>query len=769
MPDVQEHAAQEHAAAVSPRTGRSRRWRVFGGILALLIILAGAGFAWQAVHRPAPIVIAFAASLTGASAYQGQETLAAVRIYLDQVNDAGGVDGHPVVLQSFDDETSPSVAKSNVTAVLNSPAVAVLGNTLSATSVAAGPGYKAGHIAAVTGTALADEVTQDNPYYFRAQSPITAQGAFLADYIRTVLSHNTQFLRAPDIDLVSSEDPYGKSFRAGLIGASRGAPPKTFIVENSSRIEQSAEEVAQQLAKEPEPRLIVIGLASNVIGPMLRAVRKRGIRSLVILASSGAEDNFASQFADDPEEIDTPFFFTENVFAIAPMILDNTGQVGEELAASYLQVTGKRASWSAAGAQDAARVMVAALRHAHVGGTQATRQQDREAVRAALASIDSPAEAVPGNNGPLYFNSAREMPRPLHFGFFHEGRFVSAPVQLVAVQNPDLVDIDHEIALHHIVQIGEEFYWLQRVVYTGIELTRLSGIDVRSGVFSADFYLWMRYSGEDDLPTRIKFSDFSGSFDPAKPLQSRVEDGLNYRLYQVSGTFKTDFDLHDYPFDTQSLTIRLQNQSHPLQEIAYVIDSFGLQLDKPGHNPAASAAFRSLELWHVTAVDPFVETFSVSSTLGEPALFDTSNRVEYAGFDTTIVIKRNVTAFMIKTLIPLFLLGLVVFVTLFFPPTLAKERTTIPVTGILTSAVLLISINNQLPALGYTVALEYVFYVFFALCLMGMVTGFMAEILRTKKFHGHAVAVDLIGQITYGSVVLITVGVLWWIYGGKTF
>jgi branched-chain amino acid transport system substrate-binding protein len=428
-----------------------------------------------------------------------------------------------------------------------------------------------------------------------------------------------------------------------------------------------------------------------------------------------------------------------------------------------------RAGWNGPAGEDAARVMVEALRRAHVGASPANLKADREAVRTALASIDSPAEAVPGINGPLYFNSAREMPRPLRFGFFREGRLVSAPVQLVAVQNPDLVDIDHEIELHHIVKIGEEFYWLQRVVYTGIELTRLSGIDVRSGTFSADFYLWMRYSGQDDLPARVKFSDFSGSFDPAKPLQSRIEDGLNYRLYQVSGTFKTDFDLHDYPFDTQSLTIRLQNQSHPLQEIAYVIDAFGLQLDKPGRDPAASAVFRNLELWHVTAVDPFVETFSVSSTLGEPALFDTSNRVEYAGFDTTIVIKRNVTAFMIKTLIPLFLLGLVVFVTLFFPPTLAKERTTIPVTGILTSAVLLISINNQLPALGYTVALEYVFYVFFALCLMGMVTGFLAEILRTKKFQGHAIAVDLMGQITYGTVVLMTVAVLWWIYGGKGF
>jgi branched-chain amino acid transport system substrate-binding protein len=79
--------------------------------------------------------------------------------------------------------------------------------------------------------------------------------------------------------------------------------------------------------------------------------------------------------------------------------------------------------------------------------------------------------------------------------------------------------------------------------------------------------------------------------------------------------------------------------------------------------------------------------------------------------------------------------------------------------------VLLIAISNQLPALGYTVALEYVFYVFFGLCLMSMVFGFIAEILRSKQFHGHSIAVDMIGRVTYVAVALITVAVFWWNYG----
>ena len=749
-----------------PRTARfALGWAA--GLVTVALLLAAAGVAWQSLHRPSSIVVAFAGSLTGPATNLGKEALVATQIYLDEVNAAGGVDGHPVTLQVFDDQSKPALAESNVGIVLDSPAVAVLGHTLSATSVVAGPGYKAGHIPALTGLASADEVTRDNPYYFRALSPNTVQAAFLAEYIHTVmLSHETLFMRAPDIDLVSSEAPYGRSFRAGFVNGNGGVAPKTFIVQPGDQIEQSAAEAAEQLAQEPEPRLIVIGVAPDVIPPVLRAIRRRGIRSLVILAAGAADDTFAAQFAADREEMDSPGFFTENVFAIAPMILDNTGVLGQELAARFLAMTGKRAGWNAASGQDAARVMVEALRRAHVGNTPATRQAERDAMRIALASINSPDQAVQGINGPLYFNAAREMPRPIRYGFFRQGRFISAPLQLVRVQDPDLVDIDHETEEGHIVQLNEEFYWLQRVVYTGIDITRLNRVDIREGTFNADFYLWMRYGGTDDLPTQIEFSDFSGSFDPAHPLQSGREDGLNYRLYRVSGNFKANYDLHDYPFDKQSLLIRLQNRSHPLQEVAYVIDSFGLQLYQPDRPPpSGSEAFRNLQLWHATTVRPFVDAFSISSTLGKPALFDTASRNEYAAFDTEIVLQRNTIAFMVKTLIPLFLLALVVFATLFFPQTLAKERATIPVTGILTSAVLLISISNQLPALGYTVALEYIFYVFFFLCLMSMVIGFLSEILRSRKHNRHATTIDLFGRIFYVAVVAVTIGVFWWKYG----
>ena len=168
MPDIQTDPA-------FTAKGR-RRWRGLVASVAALVLLVAAGAAWRAASRPAPIVIAFAGSLSGGGKSFGDKGLAATQIFLDEVNAAGGVGGHPVVLQLFDDQSRPDVARAGVPAVLDSPAIAVLGHTLSATSVAAGQAYSDGRIPVVAGNASADEVMQNKPYYFRAQSANTVQG-----------------------------------------------------------------------------------------------------------------------------------------------------------------------------------------------------------------------------------------------------------------------------------------------------------------------------------------------------------------------------------------------------------------------------------------------------------------------------------------------------------------------------------------------------------------------------------------------------------------
>ena len=161
-----------------------------------------------------------------------------------------------------------------------------------------------------------------------------------------------------------------------------------------------------------------------------------------------------------------------------------------------------------------------------------------------------------------------------------------------------------------------------------------------------------------------------------------------------------------------------------------MIDRFGLRLADGRSSLVEDGAYSGLELWRFLRLRYFVDSLSSGSTLGKAALFDSGLKTEFAGFDTVIVLHRNGAIYILKNMLPLFLLALVVFATLFFPETMFRERVTIPVTAILTSAVLLLAVDNQLGDVGYTVAVEQIFYVFFALCLLVMLAGFGHERLR---------------------------------------
>ena len=97
---------------------------------------------------------------------------------------------------------------------------------------------------------------------------------------------------------------------------------------------------------------------------------------------------------------------------------------------------------------------------------------------------------------------------------------------------------------------------------------------------------------------------------------------------------------------------------------------------------------------------------------------------------------------------------LAVYATLYFPVSLTKERLTIAISAMVASAVLLTAINTQLTDVGYTTAIEYGFYVFFALCLFCVIAGLMTERLHSRKNPVLADRFDLASRIIYPAVTL---------------
>jgi len=263
-------------------------------------------------------------------------------------------------------------------------------------------------------------------------------------------------------------------------------------------------------------------------------------------------------------------------------------------------------------------------------------------------------------------------------------------------------------------------------------------------------------------PREIKFPDLAsgGAFDREHPLEQReMADGTSYRLWRVQGEFRNPFDLHRYPFDRQSLTIRFFNARAARDHIVYALDRSASDAGETrgifgSTGAAAKEAFHLLSQWRFAGAHQQRENFVAKSSLGDPVRLGRVNYRELSGYAATFDLQRLALSVLVKNLLPLWLMTCMLYASLHFPSSLVEPKLGVGITAMLTGMVLLNSVNGQMGAVGYTVAVEYAFYLFFALGLLHIISVLVTKRLRESSQHGTADRIDLWTRIIFFLAVL---------------
>ena len=703
-----------------------------GGGAMLSLGLSGA-------HGQTALKLAVVSSVSGVfEVCYGRPFLDGVRLAVEEANAAGG--GPRILLDVHDDRGTEEGAREVAVRIGASEALAVVGPPLSTSSIAAGPAFARAGIASIVTTVESDFVT-DHATTFRASFKNSDLGASLANYLRHALGGT----RAA---VIFADNAYGRTIADGFRrGASRLGVATSF---HAYATEAERDAAARRVAADPDRPAIVLGMLEDDAVPVMVMLRRQGATAPVLGPTGMGSESFADKFKDLPEEQRVRGFFTRGVYAAVPVILDSANS--ETLAFAerfHARFARDRASvsWLAVQGYDGARLAIAALRDAARVKPAADLAGRRAAVRGFLQSLDGPSRAVAGLLGPLWFTPDRGRDLPIRVGHFNKGLFESAPLQLVPVANPDARDI----ASGTLVEVGTgQYARRQQVVYTGIYLNEIPRLDVAQSIVTADIYVWIRYAravatGAD--PTQFEFPDLvRGTFDPAQPVAQRdLDDGRTYRLWRLHGDFKNDYDLHSYPADMQRLGIRFFNPHAASDRLVYVLDRSSL--DPSG--AAAPAAFRNLTQWLPIRVTQGRDNLVIESSLGDRGQGGIERKQELSGFKFVVEVRRRIGTTLIKTVLPIGLMTLIMFATFYFPPALAGAKVTVAITAGLSGAVLLSSINAQLGNVGYVIAVEYGFYVFFALCLLCIVTVLLVEKLRLAERADDALKVERAGRYVF--------------------
>jgi potassium efflux system protein len=167
------------------------------GLSAIFLLICGAGLIHY-LTTTEHIHIALIAETSG-----DKSIVQAAMLYVDEINQQGGIHGQKVVLDVFDDQNDPNIAQQKAVEIAEqNNAIAVIGHRSSSCSISAGDIYKKYHIPAITPFSTNVKVTQDNDWYFRTIFDDRLQGRFLAHYVKNVFQQKTA-------SIIYTDDAYG--------------------------------------------------------------------------------------------------------------------------------------------------------------------------------------------------------------------------------------------------------------------------------------------------------------------------------------------------------------------------------------------------------------------------------------------------------------------------------------------------------------------------------------------------------------------------------
>ena len=730
-------------------------------LITLLIVVSFGGLYPQSLRADGnAISIAVAAPLSGDGASGGQEIVDSIKLYIDATNRDGGINGRQLKLNIFDDKGNADGATQVANEIAKSDALVVLGHRSSDASIAAGSIYQDKKLPAITGTANNPKVTSDRPYYFRMIYTNPALAKTLSIYAQQVLQLKTASVIYDKAS--KNEQAQSELIKSAFEANGTGKIQKIWAIDSDpNNRKASVQQIVNEIAAEPEAGILFLTLSKEEVAEdFLVALKQKGLKNSILGEQALGRESFAKRFEKYDEEKKNAGFFTDGMYVPLPILFDSAGADAQDFLTSYQKAYNKTPSYLGAKFYEAAIVAVDAIRKANLKG--ANVEADREQVREALAALNNRKVGIRGLTGLLYFNSDRNSDQPVRLAQFQNQKLISASQQFTPIANPERLNLPKEIQAGSIVQSGEQYFWRQRVVYAGMDINKLNRID--KATFTADFYVWFRYNGNDE-PTEIQFPDAVTNsvnptapvFDGKAPIKAQVVNGLNYRLYRVRGEFRNAFDFRDYPFDSQRLNLRFDNPNLSTERLIYAIDKVGLKLPRP--EVEERKPFQGLQLWTFKNITYFQDSSRSTSTQGDPDLFQSNAQVEYPGLSIRMTFQRKTLVFLSKNVLPLILLSLLTYCCLFFPYTMFVPRTMAPASALLSGIVLLLSFNNQLPEVGYTVAMEYVFYVYFCLCLLPI----LVTVVGTKlEKDGHKKAfkyLNIASWIVYPLILIITISI----------
>jgi branched-chain amino acid transport system substrate-binding protein len=314
----------------------------------------------------AQILIGQTASFTGPVAAGVKEGSDGARIYIDQVNERGGVNGQTITLLSMDDRFEAKLAAENAQALIKKGAVALFFNRGTPQSQAILPvldKFKVPLIAPSTGAMILHKPV--HPWVFNVRATYQREADRAVRHLRLIGLER--------IALLQSDDAFGDDGAAGALAGFEASQLKPVLHEKYSRAKPDFGPLGPLVAKADAQAVVFIGAGTHVVDGM-KAIRAAGSNAQIVTLSNNAASGFVKALGPMAHGVVVSQVFPFERSVASPLVKELQGLLaarrqGEEVTPAMLEGFA------------AAKVLVEALRRA---GANPTPQR----IKSALEGFD---------------------------------------------------------------------------------------------------------------------------------------------------------------------------------------------------------------------------------------------------------------------------------------------------------------------------------------------------------------------------------------------
>ncbi|MDM8540617.1 ABC transporter substrate-binding protein [Desulfococcaceae bacterium HSG9] len=667
------------------------------------------------------LYIALVASDSGIYKASGTEAFRGVRLYIDQVNQAGGIDGRKIELRSFDDQGDVDSALRIASKIASSDNIlTVIGHTDSETSIVASLIYKKAEIPVITASTTSEKVTAENDWCFRITPSYASWGDFSANYIKKALKKNK-------VSIIYTRNQLGfemvKNFEetAQMIGLEI-KKEWSLEPEEHSKLYDNMEPVLEELEFGYDPGMIFIAAQKNYFTKIINLLKTLETDYPILAIETLYIDDVYTNYDETLKAM-------EGVLMVSPFLTGGANIKAQTFKKDYRQKYKEEPSAVAAVYYDAIMMVAEAVKKAKLQGKRQIRRH-RRMVRAALVSSYNRNNAVHGVTGDIFFNTKGDVSMPLVVGLYENQKFIPNFSQYHFISDIDSSTNLLQMYLNEkIILVNDQVMVPTQVVQTNFSINSISNLDIENSSYTVDFLLTFRFKGEFD-PSEIIFAEAVKPLIFAQPLIEKKDGDVTYKLYHFpKAAFKGDFDFHQYPFNRPVLTISFHHANRGQNSLIYLRDSFGVSV-----LPESIILENSGE-WNVSAVSYYQDIISNVSSLGIPDLFDAqATRINYSQFNADIEIKR--TAFnqdAQKYFVPLLIMSICLLSVLYKPVSLPWLRILTIMAVLVANTYYHIYISSNFPV-EYIMRLEYNFLAIYILAFIVMfILLFKSTLTRKNK------------------------------------